>query len=434
MNRFRLVFPLLCLCLNCMAQGGIGYEYWFDQDTDNRQTGQSSDGKVSLSLDVGKLQLGLHTLTLRASDAKGSWTVPASTFFIKTNVHQNGNSIKKYQYWIDGNLNDAITTNATGQTVSLNIDAASLDYGLHALSFRAQDDWGFWSAPSTHFFIHATPSSENRLTQYEYWIDGNTTNLQRVSSDNGLIQLNVDASSFDDGLHSISFRMADSRGFWSVPYSAYFLKAKVFQSENKLSGYEYWIDHNIEDKQSGSSENGLIQLNLDADALDEGVHSLTFRIADIRGNWSVPSTHYFVKTNKLADPNLIAGYQYWYNEAGSQATYVALDNPVSPAIIDVQLPLNSLIDKVTPENIILMTDADGSQKIGVRNALHIRFKDMNDQWSAAQTDSFNVMMSNQEIDLTAFIKNPDASNNKKDCTVETGYISIETRGQIFPSP
>ena len=128
MNRFRLVFPLLCLCLNCMAQGGIGYEYWFNQDTDNRQTGQSSDGKVSLSLDVGKLQLGLHTLTLRASDAKGSWTVPASTFFIKTNVHQNGNSIKKYQYWIDGNLNDAITTNATGQTVSLNIDAASLDH------------------------------------------------------------------------------------------------------------------------------------------------------------------------------------------------------------------------------------------------------------------------------------------------------------------
>lgn len=123
--------------------------------------------------------------------------------------------------------------------------------------------------------------------------------------------------------------------------------------------------------------------------------------------------------------NLITGYQYWFNNTDNQATLVKLDTPTSPAFIDVQLPLDNPITKATPETLIYTTESDGTQMVGLKNALFIRFEDTRGQFSEIQTDSFVVSVGDMEVDYTAFIKNPDASEGKKNWTIDEGYISIE---------
>ena len=55
-------------------------------------------------------------------------------------------SITERIYWIDGDIGSA-------QTVTPDIDIASLSAGLHFFTIRVQDSENLWSSPLTKFFV-----------------------------------------------------------------------------------------------------------------------------------------------------------------------------------------------------------------------------------------------------------------------------------------
>ena len=59
------------------------------------------DGVFHCELDVAELTDGLHKVAYTLTDGKGAQTTVKSQYFIKTPV--GGNSIKKYQYWVNDN-------------------------------------------------------------------------------------------------------------------------------------------------------------------------------------------------------------------------------------------------------------------------------------------------------------------------------------------
>lgn len=59
------------------------------------------DGVFHCELDVAELTDGLHKVAYTLTDGKGAQTAVKSQYFIKTPV--GGNSIKKYQYWVNDN-------------------------------------------------------------------------------------------------------------------------------------------------------------------------------------------------------------------------------------------------------------------------------------------------------------------------------------------
>ena len=62
MKRYLITLIILSLSFGLKAQSAYTYHYWFDQDTEHRQTGPLDDGH--LLLDADALESGMHMLHL----------------------------------------------------------------------------------------------------------------------------------------------------------------------------------------------------------------------------------------------------------------------------------------------------------------------------------------------------------------------------------
>lgn len=421
MIRKPLVMLLLALCISAYGQQIAKYEYWFDSDIGTKVTGTPQGNAIDLTLDVKGMHNGVHTLNFRAADDRSRWSAPMATYFVKVRTGNDRNSITEIEYWTDGNTATK-TTAATEGTVALDIDVSGMAEGVHSIGYRLKDSHGAWSAPMETLFVKVRQgSTANRITTIEYWTDGNTATKTTAATE-GTVTLDVDVSSMTEGVHSIGYRMKDFYGAWSAPREQYFIKAATGQTATAVTCYEYWTDRDTDAKTTVKATGGVLMLDLDVAGMAQGVHTLTLRAQDTRGRWSAPMTQYFVKPVAAFGDGRIMGYQYWFNDAADKATYVKLDEPVAPLLLDVQLPVNSTETEVRPDNIALVKTESGKYQIGTRNRLHIRFKNTDRYWSDIQTDTFTTVVDGAQLDLTQFIANPDASDGVKGWTV-TGNAS-----------
>ncbi len=156
-----------------------GYEYWFDNDNAHA-TNQTVTANDSLSLitsiNANALPAGLHTFHIRFHDNSGVWSSTVNQFFIKVPDLFANKQITGYEYWFD---NDNV--HATNQTVTANdslslitsINANALPEGLHTFHIRFHENSGVWSSTVNQFFIKPTVNiTENKITAYRYWPDG----------------------------------------------------------------------------------------------------------------------------------------------------------------------------------------------------------------------------------------------------------------------
>lgn len=421
MIRKPLVMLLLALCISAYGQQIAKYEYWFDSDIGTKVTGTPQGNTIDLTLDIKDMHNGVHTLNFRAADDRSRWSAPMATYFVKVRTGNDRNSITEIEYWTDGNTATK-TTAATEGTVALDIDVSGMAEGVHSIGYRLKDSHGAWSAPMETLFVKVRQgSTANRITTIEYWTDGNTATKTTAATE-GTVTLDVDVSSMTEGVHSIGYRMKDFYGAWSAPREQYFIKTATGQTTTAVTCYEYWTDSDTDTKTTVKATGGVLMLDLDVAGMAQGVHTLTLRAQDTHGRWSAPTTQYFVKPVAAFGDGRIMGYQYWFNDAADKATYVKLDEPVAPLLLDVQLPVNSTETEVRPDNIALVKTESGKYQIGTRNRLHIRFKNTDRYWSDIQTDTFTTVVDGAQLDLTQFIANPDASDGVKGWTV-TGNAS-----------
>ena len=245
MNRKSLVFLLLGFSLLLQAQSIRKYEYWFDHDTDGKTVMESSSEEIALQLDVKAFSPGVHVFNFRAEDDKGQWSVPLSSFFIRTQEVLAENRMKNYEYWIDGQTATKQTIESSTGVINLNLDVSSLSVGIHTFTLRAQDIRNQWSAPQTYYFIKAEEKKgATRLECYEYWLDLDYNQKKVVENTDGLAFFDLDVSSLSTGVHVLSFRMNDNRGYWSSPVNHYFVKPeKKLVGDNKILGYQYWYNN-----------------------------------------------------------------------------------------------------------------------------------------------------------------------------------------------
>jgi hypothetical protein len=211
-----------------IAQKIVESEYWFDDDFASKVMTPVSPGHsilVNCSLEVGKLQNGLHSYHVRYKDDVGQWSSVASAFFQKLQVTAEGSrNITTCEYWFDDNFAAKISTKVSpDQTILANSvhDVGSLQNGLHRYHVRYKDDAGQWSSVSSVFFqkLSAYTSTNNLITTYRYWFDVNETDINTINLPEpvNLYQLirDINISSLSNGVHYIHFQFRDSRGAWS---------------------------------------------------------------------------------------------------------------------------------------------------------------------------------------------------------------------------
>lgn len=413
MKKTSLVLLLLCLCGGVQAQQIASYEYWFDHDSGQRIMVPVTNGDITLSANATALPMGLHTFHFRVLDTEGRWSSPLSSLFLRQPMAQEGIVIDKYEYWFDEDYNHRVSGRPTGEWIELAASVKTLTTGIHSFQFRVHDYAGRWSSPIVSYFLRVPSAQEGLLIKsYEYWFDEDFDNRVTARASGEWIALSIDVKHLPVGVHSFQFRAKDDAGRWSAPVVGYFLRAALPSDISTTFAYEYWFDDNDAQKMTGSTTNGLINLQVDASKLKEGLHRIAFCIRGEDGLMAPPIYQYFVKPYDEVN-NKVAGYYYWYNDCVEDAQLVRLEQPASPLLLNVDLPTNNLHQEMTRENMALIATNDGQQRLAMKNVLSMKFIDERGKWSNVQTDTFAVAVGDCVVSLTPFLVNPEADEQWK---------------------
>lgn len=190
-------------------------EYWID---DVKQT--TATTLNTQVIDISQLDDGLHKLMVRVKDNKGVWSNQMTrTFFVSSAAHADATSITAREFWIDGKIADRQKIDDTPAV----IDISSLPAGLHMLTMRVQDNNGVWSNQMARmFYVASTPEpSDATLVNYFYWIDGDKEHKVMGTIDDSH-SLTIDIGDLEEGDHTFTWYVSDSKGRWSDPITEVF--------------------------------------------------------------------------------------------------------------------------------------------------------------------------------------------------------------------
>lgn len=302
-------------------------KYWLDGDITQAQDLAPDHANI----DISALKPGIHSLSVRVKDAGGLWSSQVARYFIKPYADNSAstNSIAQHQYWIDGNLQAAVTSTSKPQPISI----SSLNAGLHTFTVRVQDQAGTWSSQVAKCFIKPYTEisvGDKEIVKHQYWIDGK---LEAQLTQGDPIEL-ITIEGLNPGLHSLTVRVMDNTGVWSSQVAKYFIKpyTEISVGDKEIVKHQYWIDGKLEAQVTQGEPIRLI----DIEGLKSGLHSLTVRVQDNTGVWSSQVAKYFIKpyTEISVEDKEIVQHQYWID--GNVDVMVTLNQKDPIDIIDIE--------------------------------------------------------------------------------------------------
>ena len=270
-------------------------EYWIDNKIAARTTLDESPATISL-LDLAP---GVHVLTARVKDDAGLWSMPETRIFIAPHAMVETTSIVEREYWIDNQIAARTTLDDTPATISL-LDLAP---GVHILTARVKDDAGLWSVPETRIFIvpHAMVEA-TQIVEREYWIDNKVATRATLDESPAAISL-LDLT---PGVHVLTVRVKDDAGLWSVPETKFFIVPTKGEQEGlSIARYMYWFDNDTTNLISGTLTEPSATVPVIISHLDEGDHTITWRVADSKDVWSNAMTQSFTFTRTSITASMI---------------------------------------------------------------------------------------------------------------------------------
>lgn len=343
----RRIISILLVCIYCstsFAQLGLSkYEYWFDQEsyTIGALDGSSSQ-EHKLSIDTQHLSSGLHSFYYRAQDTDGNWSPLGSWLFMVKELPKNGTiKVVQGEYWIDSLYNQRTAIGVVDNQLSFFYDGSNLSEGLHTFNYRIQDSEGAYSPISSWNFMRVAlrdTTITNVASSCEYWIDGDSLHVNKVAMSGNEVTFAVDASSFDHGLHTLSYRVKDVLGNYSPSSTWMFFRNELRDTTivNKADMCEYWFDNDSTHIMSVPVFDNEVSFSADASSLSDGAHTLGYRIRDVLGNYSVTQNWLFVKNVQMRGKR-IAWYKTWWNDHFEKAETVEIDADTTDYVFTQQI-------------------------------------------------------------------------------------------------
>ncbi len=224
---------------------------------------------------------------------------------------------------------------------------------------------------STLLGLLLSATQAQNITGYRYWFDDAIAGLVTVTlSPTPVVnaQISMNSAGLPTGYHTVTVQFRDADQLWSSPYTSVFS-----QKGGTINALQYWFgDDASTATQLSVTPAAAIDLtaSLDASELPVGLHQVTLRARDERGEWSVPYS-----TTMTRGGGAITGYEYWIDDQVADRVM----NPIGPAtVVDLisDLPLN------TPPGDHTFT---------------IRFHDEADGWSVPLTTTVAVYVGIEEL-------------------------------------
>lgn len=232
-----------------MAQSLYEYRYWFDNDTQNSQSGQTNSADVHIDIDTSPLQSGLHTFNYQIVKSDKGGSIVKSSLFYKTPTYKNLNTI----VLIDGKQSENYSSSQLMQSsLHLDVNVDSLFFGLHTVGVQLVDDCGSTSSTMETYFMRIPSSKEIESMSMYYYIDNNKAIKEKCSMLSNVAHADLDLASLQDGLHTITFLLGNDNGLTTQFASAYFIKEPL--GGNGIVSYQYWVNSNKDDAFTKSFE------------------------------------------------------------------------------------------------------------------------------------------------------------------------------------
>lgn len=269
------------------------------------------------SISLVGLPPGPHVLAVRVLDANGNWSIPVETEVTKLPQLPAIDIDRFVYFWDDdpgygqelitvfatGADDDDDLTNVTVQQVI--VPETDFQPGLHRLFVRTYDVAGNPSVTyGTEVLLLDAPAPEVPLAGVHAFFDNDPGYGQETFIIDGGSTLTFDEvfdafipfTGLNPGQHTLFVRTRDLEGNFSVTYGTgvYLVDTPI---ELSISGLEYYWDEDDPgygnatplDVPGGTLTDWTAYFNMmpPAEDLELGAHTITVRVQDVEGNWSV---------------------------------------------------------------------------------------------------------------------------------------------------
>lgn len=237
------------LSLSSYANKVVKYHYWFDRERKS-ETVVSCDSEcnLSISLNAGELEFGVHQLYYRVQDSIGLWSPLYCDFFFANSLPKNIEiAVNKVEYWFDNSWDKINEITLNSNQISFFIQTNELTDGLHTLYYRILDNEGRYSSTSSSLFLRNKLQDTilvDSVNSVEYWFDNNYSTMEVAELVNNTIDIKADASALCTGLHTLSFRVKDLFGNISYTHTWAFFKNEA--KATRITWYKYWWNNNTD--------------------------------------------------------------------------------------------------------------------------------------------------------------------------------------------
>ena len=210
--------------------------------------------------------------------------------------------------------------------------------------------------------------AQNKIKQYEYWLDNNLATKQTVSvTPTACLTLDaVPIAGLSPGIHVLNLRFLDSNDRYSAVVTQ---RVEAFSATPRINSCEYWFDESYAGKTVVSlTPSAIIHLTtMDLAPLSNGFHRFNIRFSDAAANWSVVQTSRIYKSaGNSVLVNLPKVYRYWIDDNVAGAVTKTITNPAAQTFLNESIDLTSL-----PK--------------GNNHILHLQMQDALGLWSSVQS-------------------------------------------------
>ncbi len=289
--------------------------------------------------------------------------------------------VPRYSLWFDSDTQAAGSGTLGSSSLTLEIDAGALTAGVHTVQLMVTDANGVQSAVvSQPFYKRVTLAGG---TAYVY-IDGEFTQAIPETSGAGQYTAELDLNSFGTGLHTIRTLVVSADEVMSSVKESVFLRVPTSTELQDLRCY-YTIDNDEGQLYGGSMSGNILYADIDASALTDGLHSISFMLVGQTGLTTEFKTAYFLKL-PVGGVNL-KSYSYWLNTDSDHAVTVNVKDAPNPYILTSLVPLESQPFRSSSFHFAV---EDGVETVYPRNDFHILLSDNRGLFTAQSFPYYDV--------------------------------------------
>jgi hypothetical protein len=284
---------------------------------------------VTMQLDFEGVSEGFHVLGLRSYAVNQGWGITKVQNIYKSNFVAD-DSLVAVEYFIDNDpgfgLGSAVDIEGGKHVQAVFLpDISLLSVGFHSLGIRSKSKSGKWSVTKMHTIVVSDFVAEDSIEHLEYFIDndpgiGHATRLTVVPNKVISLVFDVELSALEAGFHTLVYRVQSSSGEWSLAKSQAIMVSR-FEAEDTIVRLEYFIDA---DPGIGVATtipiipqevvNSIVTLDLSV--LDNGFHTMVYRVLSKRGVWSVAKAQTIVVNDFIGQDSIVDMEYFIDNDPG----------------------------------------------------------------------------------------------------------------------